>query len=147
MDTHQKRKANSWRSALAAAALVSVSQIQAAPGLLDPVPLFVKSSAEPNIFFMNDDSGSMTWEMLTPTGTFSGFACTTPECGVPVPTETSNGGPTPLWRGRFSGFNQAYYDPTQTYSPWQGQDDAGIAYADAVPTAVRQNPFRATGPT
>ncbi len=38
----------------------------AAPGTISNTPLFSSTSAEPNIFFMLDDSGSMNTEMLTP---------------------------------------------------------------------------------
>lgn len=45
--------------------LFSVSQdyLQAAPGTLDRIPLFVSDPIPPNIFFMLDDSGSMNWTL------------------------------------------------------------------------------------
>lgn len=40
----------------------------AAPGALADYPLFLANSAEANVFFMVDDSGSMDVEMMTPEG-------------------------------------------------------------------------------
>ncbi len=37
----------------------------ASPGNLSNVPLYLGTSAEPNIFFTIDDSGSMDWEVMT----------------------------------------------------------------------------------
>lgn len=43
----------------------------AAPGTIANTPLFLKSTALPNIFFMIDDSGSMDMDLLTPEPTLS----------------------------------------------------------------------------
>ncbi len=41
-------------------------QTQAAPGTIENSPLFLANRAEPNIFFMMDDSNSMDTELMTP---------------------------------------------------------------------------------
>jgi type IV pilus assembly protein PilY1 len=52
-----------------------------------------------------------------------------------------------VWRGRYAGYNHMYYDPEVTYRPWEGVDSAGTPFADAVPTAVRLDPYSATSAT
>ena len=42
-----------------------VSSAHAAPGSIAQQPLFLQSSVAPNIFFLNDNSGSMQWELMT----------------------------------------------------------------------------------
>ncbi len=57
------------RYSLFTACLFSVgisNTLHAEPGLVEDSPLFLANRAEPNIFFMVDDSGSMDIEMLTP---------------------------------------------------------------------------------
>ena len=52
------------------------------------------------------------------------------------------------WKAYSPAFNSQYYDPTQTYEPWPyGVDSAGAAFADANPTAARQDPYNAVGGT
>ncbi|MEE8428743.1 MAG: hypothetical protein V3S33_04500, partial [Gammaproteobacteria bacterium] len=52
--------------AILIAALTGIStSAVAAPGNLSNVPLYLGTSAEPNIFFTIDDSGSMDWEVMT----------------------------------------------------------------------------------
>ncbi len=166
MDKYQKTQHHSWHLALAISALVAASQVHAAPGVLDSVPLFVKSSAEPNIFFTVDDSGSMDFEMMTPetvgdlgtmdtNGGYSRSAdyyYTTPNVDHVynrwvVPTESALGSSSEVWRGRNSSYNKAYYNPTQTYEPWHGQDNAGSTYANASSTAARVNAYLSLGST
>ena len=45
--------------------LMSGNAAQAAPGTLAQQPLFLANNVAPNLFFLNDNSGSMTWEILT----------------------------------------------------------------------------------
>ena len=53
-------------SALSALMTVCSLSVQAAPGTLSQVPLFVTSSAEPNVMLVIDDSASMDFEVLLP---------------------------------------------------------------------------------
>jgi type IV pilus assembly protein PilY1 len=55
-----------WLTSLAVAALLSPAAGYGAALDLAQTPLFTTTSAEPNVFFMLDDSGSMDWDMLTP---------------------------------------------------------------------------------
>lgn len=92
--------------------LLSVSQnmVQAAPGTLDRIPLFVSDPIQPNIFFMLDDSGSMNWNM--------------PHDGPRNDTtiEYNNYETTPdynkEWRVWCRGANLLAYNSTTTYKPW-----------------------------
>ncbi|MEK6538136.1 MAG: hypothetical protein AABZ46_03285, partial [Nitrospirota bacterium] len=49
-----------------------------------------------------------------------------------------------LWRAWNKDYNKMYYNPSVTYSPWSGVDDAGTAYANASPTAAYYNPYHAS---
>ncbi len=46
--------------------LPSVGQVMAAPGDLSQIPLYVGPNVEPNVVFLNDDSGSMEFSVMTP---------------------------------------------------------------------------------
>jgi type IV pilus assembly protein PilY1 len=62
-----------------------------------------------------------------------------------VPTEASllaKGLPLGgVWRARYSGFNQIYYNPQVTYKPWKGVDRNGVAYQDINPGAAIFDPY------
>lgn len=45
-------------------AMASLS-VQARPGTLSNIPLFLSTGVDPNIMFLTDDSGSMDWEVMT----------------------------------------------------------------------------------
>ena len=57
----------SLTAAFALAAGVAAPSTTSAALLLPRVPLFVNTSVTPNIFMQMDDSGSMDWDILTPT--------------------------------------------------------------------------------
>lgn len=59
------------------------------------VPLYLGGTIEPNVMYIHDDSGSMYWSFM-PDGTF---------------------GANNQRRGRWSGYNKVYYDPTVAYPP------------------------------
>ncbi len=46
--------------------LPGISETLAAPGTLSNVPLYVGPNVEPNVVFLNDDSGSMEFSVMTP---------------------------------------------------------------------------------
>lgn len=63
-------KANSfinWRAAALSIVALAVGNASAAPGVISQSPLFLSDSVEPNVIMAIDDSGSMDWEILTPT--------------------------------------------------------------------------------
>lgn len=119
---------------------------QAAPGTLPDSPLFIDTAVQPNIFFMIDDSGSMAWADLLNAGTFSpGSALLTDFTWY----MSSVGLYSSWWnytlrRQSCRGFNVMAYDPTQTYSAWQGKDSAGTEFS-AIDmsdlTNIRYNPY------
>ena len=45
-----------------------------------------------------------------------------------------------VWRARTHLFNRTYYDPSIRYTPWEGNDEDGDAFTDAVASAVRYDP-------
>ena len=125
------------------ASIAAPIKISAAPGVLSDSPLFLTNKAQPNIFFMTDDSGSMDWEITVDgTGTMfpsSGewryvFDASDNEYGntynAPA-QENDNATTTGVWRARNHLFNKMYYNPKTTYTPWPGVDDAGVAFTDA----------------
>ena len=146
----------------------------ATPLDLSSAPLFLTGSVQPNILFVVDDSGSMDWNMmtsetdgvmyLTAGGATTLYTYVFPQVdnnygstsfyGRILPSEAAvaaaAGMPADrhgVWRGRFSGYNTMYYNPNVTYTPWQGVDAAGVAFANATPTSARLNPYVTTGGT
>jgi type IV pilus assembly protein PilY1 len=126
------------------------ASMAAEPGPLADVPLFLSNSADPNVLFLLDDSGSMDWGLMTTE--YNGimrigcrsFYYTHPADGNEdtyiVPTEESHPG-NGAWRAWNTAYNKLYYDPSVTYSPWSGEDKDGRVYANAPPTAAPDNPF------
>lgn len=138
--------------------------INAAPGVLSDSPLFLTNKAEPNIFFMTDDSGSMDWEI-----TVDGTGTMDPTSGewryvfdaadnaygntynAPA-QENDNATTTGVWRARNHLYNKMYYNPATTYTPWPGVDNAGVAFKEAYinsgPTwNTRQDPYLSASTT
>jgi type IV pilus assembly protein PilY1 len=162
-----KYKFKAFRAAATAAlltsALLSPLTGLAAPGTLADSPLFLSNSVEPNVLFVLDDSGSMSWGLMTPenNGVMRVASCTyddaqpSPDAGsgqIP-PTEAAliakeiaapYGG---VWRAWNKDYNKVYYDPTVTYTPWPGENDAGVRYARANPLAALYDPYDADGGT
>lgn len=144
-------------SALLACMAIGPATSFAAPGTLADTPLFLTNPVEPNILFLVDDSGSMDWGLMTKqdSGIVSG------DCGFNyyythptvdnddvwvVPTEKGlqdvgvaapYGG---VWRAWNRDYNRIYYDPSLTYTPWPGENAAGVLYVDANPLAAPINP-------
>ncbi|OOG53504.1 hypothetical protein B0E49_10790 [Polaromonas sp. C04] len=83
------------------ALLAAVSQAPAAVPLLATAPLQTSASTQvyPNIFYVLDDSGSMTWDFLPDT----------------AGSDTNYSGTAQLIRN--SRYNGVYYDPATTYTP------------------------------
>jgi len=135
----------------------------AAPGTLADAPMFLTNAVEPNILFMLDDSGSMDWGLMTPEDSGIVFlgACpyyyTHPAVDNndfwTMPTEAglkAQGFPAPysgVWRAWNSDYNKAYYNPGITYTPWPGENSAGMLYTTANPAAALIDPYVAGGPT
>ena len=124
----------------------SVSTAHAAPGDIDIAqqPLFLQNAVSPNIFFLNDNSGSMRWELMTTNYEASGrlkadsdtpALIENPSCnttnntyGFILQTSTTTSCNTVAeeeWRARFHEYNALYYNPNRVYNPWAGNDADG----------------------
>ncbi|MBI5041485.1 MAG: hypothetical protein HZB57_09925, partial [Gammaproteobacteria bacterium] len=131
------------RTVIAAAiSVVLLGEVQAAPGTLADSPLFLESSVQSNIFFMVDDSGSMDWEVLLTRGA---------ELAHPTASDSGNLDYSPDTaeeeRRLCAGYNGMAYNPTRTYTPWDGVDSASVTYANATLAAARIDPYSAAAGT
>ncbi|MFK7958394.1 MAG: pilus assembly protein [Lysobacterales bacterium] len=131
-------------------------------------PLVVFQNVKSNVIVVLDDSGSMSFETITPTndgslywqgdntdsfvdntGTlFFGTAGDKYSYVFPF-TEGPNGGhyvfpPFPQFAFmRSAAYNNGYYDPTQTYEPWP--DFGAQVFNDIDPTVAPSDPSGSTG--
>jgi type IV pilus assembly protein PilY1 len=156
-----KTKMKSFNAAASAAlltcALLAPVTVPAAPGTLADTPLFLSNSVEPNVLFMLDDSGSMSWGMMTKEDRgIMNLSCpyyfAQPDPAFPdgefwvMPTEAqlqAEGIAAPyggVWRAWNKDYNRIYYDPRITYVPWPGLDGSGAPYRNMNPTAALYNP-------
>lgn len=144
-----------------------------APGTITNVPLFLSNKAEPNIFFMMDDSGSMNADMMTAEQIAGWGGVMNIASGGNnrdyyflydngnsnsrlLPTQAHMdllyGGVTAsvrgVWRGRNKDYNNLYYNPARTYTPWAGVNNAGTVYGDITNPALAPNdPYLSAGST
>lgn len=136
--------------ALAASVFIALhGNLHAAPGALSDNPLFLSSQTPSNIFFMIDDSGSMDWADLLNQGTQNPGGAILSDNTIYNPPSGAYGS---WWDRTFRrlycrGFNVMAYDPTVTYTPWEGKDNAGNTYGNMSVTSARDNPYLATGST
>ena len=117
---------------------------------LSQVPLELVIGPEPNVLIVNDDSGSMGWDILTDdssgvyyfnSGRYLRYVslATAGTSYVAASEESStNEG---LWRLRNHVYNTVYYNPAIRYQPWRGLDGSLQEFADSDPTAARHNPL------
>jgi type IV pilus assembly protein PilY1 len=137
--------------------------VHAAPGTLAQSPLFTTNAVPPNIFFLNDDSGSMAWETLTPDLTHQGrFASAQPDGGTQFNDQviqrsgcsfnygsifedsginTCEVAAEEEWRIRTSRFNPLYYNPERVYEPWVGNDKNEKPFEDMKIANALINPY------
>ena len=118
--------------------LMSLTAAQADPGNLAQQPLFLGTTVQPNIFFGVDDSGSMDWEVILTEGALVAHPGN-PNSGNLDLSPNDNIEDLELCVG----YNALAYDPNTIYTPWRGEDDDGIDYADQTVTASRNNPYDA----
>lgn len=64
---------NSLVTAASLFAVLSSTHVSAAPVVYESSPLFLSNKAEPNMFFVMDDSGSMDTDMMSPFESVSGW--------------------------------------------------------------------------
>jgi len=142
MNSNKYHVENRLRVLAAAAALTLASaQIQAAPGPLSEIPLFLAKGVQPNIFFLLDDSGSMDWEVLMSAGAIDLYGDNINNGNLDFDPGTSN---TNI-REHCLGYNVMAYNPDYTYTPWYGVDTDGNAFADQSVTNARVNPYTGDG--
>ncbi len=134
------------RRLLPAAALVIAAGIpaaaRAAPGTLAQVPLFVSVSVKPNIFFVLDDSLSMRNEVIKSAGARTAHGNL--HSGVPpiiIPDPANNDEST---LALCAGYNVLAYNPTVTYTPWAGMDDANAVYGNRDLASACTDPYDAS---
>jgi type IV pilus assembly protein PilY1 len=117
-------------------------------------PLYLTNTAEPNVMFVLDDSGSMHWEVM-PDHSLVYFMFPRPNTlygasyssgyGSLTDTDGSYNGVARFTKDnryaryfRTAQFNPLYYNPAVRYEPWKNAD--GTRMANASPTAARLNP-------
>jgi len=157
MNTKTTSRKAAASAALLTCMLLAPVTVPAAPGTLADTPLFLSNSVEPNVLFLLDDSGSMSWGMMTKEDRgIMTLSCpyyfAQPDPAFPVgehwvlPTEAAlqdaaiaapYGG---VWRAWNKDYNRIYYDPSVTYVPWPGENGSGVPYANANPSAALYNP-------
>ncbi|MBU2863873.1 hypothetical protein KO489_08490 [Reinekea forsetii] len=118
-----------------------IGQVIAADLAMTDEPLFLKSGVQPNIFFVVDDSGSMGWNALNSPGANEHWNITdswVDDDDIDI-TPTLNDQVEIL--RTCPGFNVMYYNPNQTYTPWQGVDKDGNVFANQPITAAEKNPY------
>lgn len=124
---------------------------------LAQTPLELPIGPEPNVLVVNDDSGSMAWDIMSEgssglyqvsTGHSLYYVnkATAGSSTYIAPSETTapNQG---LWRLRNSTFNTVYYNPEIRYEPWEGLDAGDVEFPDSPPTAARHNPLSSSPTT
>ncbi len=136
---------------------MAYTSVQARPGTLANIPLFLSTGVDPNVVFLSDDSGSMDWGLMTDetdgiiylSGLPYWYATPAPDndwfyVAASEDYMLSIGEAPPVlgvWRARFSGYNRIYYNPEITYEPWKGVDNTGATYANSPPAAALLNPY------
>jgi type IV pilus assembly protein PilY1 len=120
-------------------------------GGIAQVPLFLSQSAESNVMYILDDSGSMQFELMPGEiikGPGNGTTYIFPRANGAyggsdynnyVPTVEDGSGYNA--RSRSPQFNLIYYNPSKTYRPWIKAD--GSSYSNASITCALHNPERA----
>jgi type IV pilus assembly protein PilY1 len=130
---------------LSGAALLG-SMVSATTLDLTETPLFLESSVQSNIYFVVDDSGSMSAETIYTDGAVDNF-------GANATGYYSSIGAIDLTSresilNACSGYNALYFDPNNTYTPWEGEDSTGTEFADqSASSAKNSNPYNLNSTT
>ena len=138
-------------SCLLYASVLAASSLSASHAItLSQSPLFLGTSADPNIMFTLDDSGSMRFEIMpediiTSDARFiyprqSGVYGSTSEYTNKVPTFSTTSAVNAYYRSAYN--NKLYYNPLITYTPWSKSD--GSLFAPANIACALHNPMRTT---
>ncbi|MDG1441215.1 MAG: PilC/PilY family type IV pilus protein [Pseudomonadales bacterium] len=121
-------------------------------------PLELPIGPEPNVLIVNDDSGSMLFEITTNTGADnSGYEYNTGDTLYfmyefnefgwfdhhTAPSEEASPG-VGLWRLRHSRYNTVYYNPDTQYEPWKGFKTKDDPFIDSDYTNALIDPMGST---
>ena len=130
-----------WAIGLAMA--ITVAMPSQANATLADVPLYLTATVEPNLMFILDDSGSMQWEIMPDSITYTNYL-------FPRPSGLYDGAD---YDRRIVVFldndivnthvrsphnNRVFYNPEIDYEPWYNAD--GSQYANSTPTGALHNP-------
>ena len=146
----------------------SVSEVLETDYDLADSPLEIGVSATPNVLVVQDDSGSMEWDIMTDDVASSGVASvetcrtyrnrrrTRTVCSYSkkymhfpgnsywnrwtAPREEDQPGKG-LWRIQNKDYNKVYYDPAVRYDPWVGLNRQGQPFTNSVFTNAIKNPY------
>lgn len=134
------------KSGFCSGAALLGSMVSATTLSLSDTPLFLESSVQSNIYFVVDDSGSMSAETIFTDGAVDNF-------GASATGYYSSIGMIQLTNrvsvlAACSGYNSLYYNPDSTYSPWVGEDYWNNEFADQSASSARNsNPYNSTSTT
>lgn len=121
--------------------LYSMATIVGAEKDFADAPLFLQSGVQPNIMFALDDSGSMSWNNVYSNEVKAIFG------SLDTQLTDDDIDVTPNWNDRddvlhtCSGINRMYFDPSKTYTPWEGKDKDGNVYTNIDATNAPFNPY------
>jgi type IV pilus assembly protein PilY1 len=146
----------------------SVSEVLETDYDLADSPLEIGISATPNVLVVQDDSGSMVWDIMTDDVANSGVAAvetcrtyrhrrrTRTSCSYSkkymhfpgnsywnrwTAQREENQPGKGLWRIQNKDFNKIYYDPAVRYDPWVGLNRQGQPFINSVFTSAIRNPY------
>ncbi len=119
------------------------------------IPLELPVGPEANILIVNDDSGSMAWDILTDQNsglyyfdsgnyihyTMKATAGSSTSVAPPEKDAPNQG----LWRLRNSTYNKTYYNPEIRYEPWNGLSPDDVDFPNSDPAAALHNPLAPSG--
>ncbi|OYY73389.1 MAG: hypothetical protein B7Y40_09195 [Gammaproteobacteria bacterium 28-57-27] len=118
---------------------------------IPPSPLQAGNGVAANLMFILDDSGSMHWEAMPDSLTYSDYLFPPPshvygganysdgsETIVAFDDTSSTNTKVRSWYN-----NKVHYNPSITYTPWVKYD--GTSYGNASPTRARFNPYTTGG--
>ena len=114
--------------------LLAVSgNLNAAALTISEEPLFLQSGVQPNVLFVVDDSGSMDREVLFTEGARVAHSDTDDASGFDRQVYNGSNFNSSIAselnvRRVCSGYNASAYDPSLTYTPWEGADENGLDY-------------------
>ncbi len=122
---------------------------------LADIPLELPVGPEANVLIVNDDSGSMDWDILTDqdsglyyfdSGNYIYYTMkVTAGSSTSVAPGEEDAPNQGLWRLRNSDYNKTYYNPDIRYEPWNGLNPNDVDFPNSTPTAALHNALAPAG--